>query len=64
MFSFVFKKKPPKNVSSKSKFFYKKKVFINWFIQTQFLVIIGTEWENIEPLKIKKFLILLKTRLF
>ena len=36
---FVFKKKPPKkNQVNKRFFFYKKQVFINWFMWTQFLL--------------------------
>ena len=49
LFSFGFKKKNhPKKYQESKSFIYKKQVFINWFIKTQFLVMITTEW-NIEP---------------
>ena len=38
LFSFGFKKKPPKKYQV-SKWFFKKEVYINWFIQTLFLFI-------------------------
>ena len=39
LFSFVFKKKPPEKYQV-SKQFFKKQVYPNWFMQTQFLLII------------------------
>ena len=43
LFSVGLKRNHP-NKFQLSKNFYKKQVFINWFLRTQFLLIIRTEW--------------------
>ena len=51
----AFKNKPLKKYQVSKCFIYKKQVFINWFIQTQFLVIRKSEWWNVGFIKINFF---------
>ena len=51
----AFKNKPPKKYQVGKCFIYKKQVFINWFVQTQFLVIRKSEWWNVGFIKINFF---------